>query len=224
MIDERLKLELIKKYPYEKVYVIPFEQTKSIKDRFNPFTAKYTYNNFNRMFSNGLFVPRYDAEYNDTMSQLIPYVVVFNKNKNKIYISYRIAGDSRLRFSYSLGYGGHINPIDIKTGLSLCESSANRELNEELILKNSFQKYPIGTVRDLSSDTREHVGIVYCIIVEDIQVREKDTLEGQWFSLNQLVEHYYDFESWGRYIIDYLFVTYKKYSSLNTLFNGKGCK
>ena len=61
----------------------------------------------------GFFIPRYDAEYNDAMQQIIPYTIILNKNESKMYVSYRIDGDPRLNNVYSLGFGGHINIEDI---------------------------------------------------------------------------------------------------------------
>lgn len=201
MVDIFKKNQLKRKYGNEQVLVIPTQDVQSVDSGFVPLIDKDTES---RIWSSQHFVYRYDAEYNFAITQIIPYVIVTNAQENKLYVAERISGEERLRKTFQLGCGGHINPCDF------CQdtigAAAEREMNEELIItvdENGLKRF--GIVRDLDSSTKEHLGIVYLVHSDDVNIREKNTLRGQWMDMSSLVLNYERFESWARFIIDYLF-------------------
>ena len=205
MLDAGLKAALKKKYGDEQVLVVPYSSTAKIHDKFCVTTVKKIEN----ILADRRFVLRADAEYNQAWVQPIPYIVVINKNANKVYVTNRIAGEERLKDTLSLGAGGHINPVDTIGAInswSVSLNAANRELNEELSLrfiKGTDLEY-VGTVRDFMSTTSEHLGIVYIAKVSSAKVKEKDNLCGSWMNFVDLVNNYHKFESWARHIIDHM--------------------
>lgn len=208
MIDETLRLKLQKKYGTEQVYVIPFIRGIKVPDK---YSAPCLLSDVTKL--DGFFSFRYDAEYNMTLLQVIPYILVLNKHHDRIYVTERIAGEERLQGKLSLGCGGHINPCD--TG-NLIMNAAKRELNEELNIvqtKNTDLK-TIGTVRDIRSKTSDHIGLVMIATASRVSVKEKNKMRGFWFDFNALILNYNKFESWARHIIDAMFMQGGKINSL----------
>lgn len=204
-VDPFTKAKLQKKYPDEQVYVVPHSKGNVIPDGYTPvqLSEKEVLKAMSSWQQGGRFVMRYDAEGNSALLQLIPYTLILNADRTKIFVAKRTAGDSRLVSKFSLGFGGHINPCD---SLYVVLSAATRELGEELNLtRNTMPKF-IGYVRDIKSDTNEHFGFVFVLQAGSVTVREKDNMEGMWMDLDDLVDHYYHFESWSKFLIDYLFV------------------
>lgn len=201
------KYKLKQKYGTEQVYVVQSLDVLDVPDRF----FKTTQENLD-WIKRGSFVFRYDAEYNTLFQQVIPYVVLTDSKMEQFYISERISGEERLIGSYSIGFGGHINPCDGYR--DVIENCIERELNEEVSAK--FIKEPLqllGTVRDLFSTTNDHIGIVYLKRVSNkskIKIKEKDKLKGKWMNIDDLYRLYGNFESWGRYIIDHLYQKHKE--------------
>lgn len=203
MIDSNItKLQLKEKYGDEQVFAVPFSITKNIKDKFNP--AKDSIGSLSKWDGLGQFIARYDAEYNFALQQLIPYVVILNKTGTKFYVARRKSGEERLKNSYSIGFGGHINPCD--GSAKVVEKAMYRELNEEVSLELiSGSTEFIGHIRDLNSSTKDHLGFVFTVRAKNVKIKEKDSLEGKWMSFEQLYQNYYDFEGWAKYIIDFYY-------------------
>lgn len=202
-------------YKNEKVFVVPFSKVRMFSDKFSMRISSNTnqyIKYFNEIETGGLFVSRNDAEGNVSIQQLIPYTIIFNKDMSKLYTAYRKKGDSRLNNVYSLGFGGHINPIDSSgKDKSLIINAAIRELKEEVSIKTIYKLNYLGTVRDLQSETKEHLGFVFAITTNNrVSIKEKDKMKGSWMDIKELYDKYYKFESWSRYIIDYLFVLSKQ--------------
>ncbi len=220
MLNAQRQQELRLQYQNEKVLVVPFSAASNIEDKFTTVTAKQRtqrklLETFLKWESEGQYIPRYEAEYNDTVLQLIPYTIIFNPEMDKVYVSYRKEGDSRLTSKYSLGFGGHINPEDAGDAIL---NAANRELNEEVRIKTkSKRKQFLGYIRDMTSSTKEHLGFVFAMTATSVHIKERKALKGKWMDMQQLVENYYLFENWARYIIDYLLEMQKKNDSLNNL-------
>lgn len=205
MINNVLKHHLKTQYGEEQVFVVPYNYTINIPNGFNVLDtrAKDLIRSYE---STGIFMKRYDAEYNTSVQQIIPYTLIFSQYKSdKIYVAKRLAGDNRLIDTYSLGFGGHINPEDKPHCIT---NAAIRELNEEVDIKYPTRKVKpklVGTARDLVSETKEHLGFIFAVKASGVKIREKDKLKGKWLDIFELVDKYYFFESWSRFIIDELF-------------------
>ena len=201
------RIALKQKYGDEQILVVPTPIVRGVPDGFKltPAVLNTTYARFNY---------RYLVEHNYDLTQIVVYVLVFNESEDKLYITKRLGGEERLQGLLSIGAGGHINTGDI--GKNIVDHAASRELNEELrvrLVENTSVKQ-IGTIRDLNSNTRDHLGLVYRVKADKVSIREKENLSGQWMDINQLKENYDKFESWGRLILDTLFKIYKKEGKL----------
>lgn len=198
MTKEVNRLELKKKYGDEQVFVVPYQVISQVNDKFTK--EKNTKDVWNKYNSKGTFILRYEAEYNPSFQQIIPYFFIFNKDKDKVYIAERLKGDARLSHMLSLGFGGHINPCD--GHIDIISNALNREMNEELnIVPLSDFEY-CGTIRDISSETNDHFGLIFSIIADEVSIKETDTLEGKWMTIPELIENYHKFENWSKFIID----------------------
>lgn len=158
------------------------------------------------------YLEKHKAEGNIMYVQLVAYVIVINPKSGKIFIARRISGDNRLVDKVSIGFGGHVNSEDYDI-INRCDFNdpvdhcAHRELREELSVKNkNLDLKPIGFVRDLASDTSEHLGVVYYLLTGSASVKEKDNMEGKWVDYDTFKEnYYYELESWSKAIFDYIY-------------------
>lgn len=205
VLDAALKKQLKEKYSDEQVLVVPTQSVTWLGDKFTK-ADKNEYLVLTDMQLNGKYILRSSSEYNSAFQQIIPYCVVLNKDKTKFFINERKAGESRLVSMLSLGYGGHINPSDGRQNAIL--NGLSRELNEELSLPKHSKPKHIGYTRDLTSELTDHIGIIYELSVDDMRytkVKEPEKMDGRWVSLDDLIDNYYLFEGWSRYLIDYYF-------------------
>lgn len=197
--------ELKNKYKDEKVFIVPFDSVKHIEDKFT--SSDRCMKNLSKYDVLGTYALRYDVEYNPSFQQLIPYTVIYSPQRDQYYVARRIGGDARLENSLSLGFGGHINPCDGNN--NVIHNALKRELEEEVDIKTySKDNSPImylGNIRDLTSETSDHLGFVFQINVKTASIKEKDKLKGLWMSKKELIDSYFEFESWSKLIIDHLY-------------------
>ena len=202
MLKKIQTAKLREKYGTEQVFVVPYLDVINVPDRF----SKVAKDNL-EWTKKGKYVFRYDAEYNIFFQQIIPYVVLADRKKERFYISKRISGEERLINKLSIGFGGHINPCDGYH--DPLENCIMRELGEEVSAKYIQEPLSLlGTVRDMSSSTNDHIGIVFLKRISNkttIKILEQDKLKGQWMTMEDLYNNYGSFESWGKYIIDFLY-------------------
>ena len=204
MIDKNF---LKNKYKDEKVLVTLRTAVSIIPDG---FTQGKEYNGIFETANK--FIYRFDAEYNPAVVQLIPYTLVTNTTEDKLFVTKRIAGEERLQQQLSLGSGGHVNPEDFGSDTLL--TAAIRELKEELEISLKEKPIRYGTVRDLNSTTDDHLGLVFVVHSDDVQVKEKDILVGQWLDMPGIVDNFYKLESWAKLIADHLFLNNEKTGKL----------
>ena len=182
----------------EKVLVVPYNKLSFIEDRFT-----YMDNiDLERFSSLGSFVDRNIVEGHKELQQIIGYILIFNKDMDKLYINKRIDGEKRLLNKVSIAVGGHINDTD--EGLNRIFNGAIRELHEEVELTNAEKFRSIGFIRDIDSITNDHLGIVFAVTADDAKIIEKESLKGQWMKINDIANYYSKLENWSKYILDYL--------------------
>ena len=202
---------LLKKYGTESVLVVPSLVVQDIPDRFTPSEDFFRIGMLEKM---GRYILRADAEGHPEFQQLIPYVIVSNKKKDRWLAARRIKGDSRLQGQWSLGFGGHVDLVDTAEGVSPVMAALQRELDEELKIVPLAAQEPsrfLGFIRDAGSATSDHLGFLFSVQVnEKTSIKEKDTLEGKWLSIDELIKMYPLFEGWSRYAIDYILQNQKK--------------
>ena len=192
--------QLIAKYGEEKIFTVPYSKVEFIPDGFTPI--KHDIRIWGQFDAIGSFVYRYDAEGQPYMQQIIPYILILDESGQKVFTTKRVAGDSRLIDKLSIACGGHIDKCD--EGKEVLFKAAVRELFEEVQADILKPLEIIGYVRDLTSNTSDHTGVVILAhATGDVKIKEKDNLIGEWMDLNQLIANYEKLEGWSKYIVDH---------------------
>jgi predicted NUDIX family phosphoesterase len=113
------------------------------------------------------FMLRNEAENNPKFKQLIPYVLI---RRGGDYLRYQrggTSGEKRLMARYSIGVGGHINPIDSTSTNHVRETyfkALKRELSEEVDLDIDSLPPVIGLINDDSDEVGQvHLGCVHLL-------------------------------------------------------------
>ena len=188
------KEQLKQKYGDEKVLCIPrwyYETACNIHNTNN--ALEYAIAN------TGYFDYRYEVEMDESVLQVIPYVVL--THEDKYFVTKRLGGDERLKGMVAF-LGGHINPCDaVKSIISKSKiapyttmyNGLKRELLEETTLKakSITGDYLKDVFVDNSSQvSRCHVCqlVIVDVDTDDIKIREVEKLEGDWVTLEQLNE------------------------------------
>ena len=97
-----------------------------------------------------------------------------------------------------------ININEEDEGIDKIFNCAKRELNEELNIEYNISYKFLGFIRDISSNTNDHTGIVLYVTADNVSVKEKDSLIGKWMTINEIADNYNKLENWSKYLIDYL--------------------
>ena len=184
-----------------------FEETGTFVG-FRPYDEKY----YKKILSGVRYVLRDDAESSDAWKQLIPYILVHKGTKHLVMKRLPRSGEKRLHNAYTFGVGGHINPIDSTSaaeGNDVIERGMNRELNEEVWIKDLKNIKPVGFIYDVEQDvSRHHLGIVYDAEIgsEQLEVLEPEKLEAILVDRTELGNYINGKENWAE-------IAYKEYIS-----------
>jgi predicted NUDIX family phosphoesterase len=160
-----------------------------------------------------VMVPRDQCETDESLLQLIPYVVVRNKAGEFLCYERGAGGDeSRLHAKLSIGLGGHIDrpPAEGEHLYSLVGDEATRELHEEAgILPDAGDiGYTGAAIYDDSDPVgRVHLGLLCEYVTDaDPMVREADTVMNfRWASLHELLHENSvgRLENWSRLVLQH---------------------
>lgn len=163
----------------------------------------------------------FNAEINSGFKQIIPYCVIRRGNEYFTYKRLSGGGETRLFDKYSIGVGGHMNDVEqlvydsveVSFGLIL-DDNISREIQEELTIETeglySNQVEIFGVLNDESDSVGSvHFGIVIIIDLDEdtaVEVNEKEQLEGEWMTLEQLLEAetFNKLENWSKITVDAL--------------------
>lgn len=107
------------------------------------------------------------CEFDESLQQLIPYIVVWDGGYNVLCYQRKGGGEKRLDAKLSIGFGGHVNDGD-----ETFAAGVNRELNEEVYSLRGYHlqpencpfllRGPIGFIRETESAVgRVHAGVLY---------------------------------------------------------------
>ncbi|MBF0390964.1 MAG: NUDIX domain-containing protein [Desulfamplus sp.] len=164
---------------------------------FNITDSKTTGCNYN-------WVERPIAEKDSSFKQIIPYIIIQADNGKLTAIYRRKGSESRLHGLWSIGIGGHINPLDSQT----CEhktdfkkilySGMTREFNEEIIVSPKrpfikefiFTPHFLGIINeDLTDVGKVHFGVVFKIDVDfkDDLIAREELVDFQWVKTEELL-------------------------------------
>ncbi|PNX50164.1 MAG: hypothetical protein BV456_07565 [Thermoplasmata archaeon M8B2D] len=164
-----------------------------------------TFSNIFNIFENYTgFMRRDIAETDNKYKQLIPYVVFRCGCEYFVYKRGEESGEKRLVGNYSLGIGGHINPID-GFGYGAYLRAVKREIFEEIIINDWDLKEPIAIINDDSTPVGEvHVGIVHLCTIKHTRIKHKEQqiANANFIHFDKIVEMKYKFENWSQLFIN----------------------
>ncbi len=116
------------------------------------------------------FKERNSVEKNPDYKQIIPYIMILTKDLKNIAVYKRKGSEKRLHDLWSVGIGGHINPVDAEEDPNDPEKTIiagmQRELDEELIKISSGDKPQFtGIINEETTDVGSvHIGIVFTML------------------------------------------------------------
>ncbi|MBV9525323.1 MAG: hypothetical protein JOZ46_05855 [Candidatus Dormibacteraeota bacterium] len=150
--------------------------------------------------------PRSEVEDDPSLQQIIPYCVVHHPHDDTYLITRRLrrSSERRLHHLYSLGIGGHVNPIDGESGDPVI-GGLRREWEEEIRCPSPATARLVAALNDDSSPvSKVHLGLVFLVepTLGFVDVREVDKLEGEALSLKAMRRHYLSMESWSQLVFD----------------------
>lgn len=149
----------------------------------------------------GHYLERAAAETDPTFKQLIPYVVV--RDRDAVFLMHRTdaGGDRRLHGKASIGVGGHLNPVD--EGEDALLAGLRREWDEELDAPWEPSFRLVGLLNDDSNPVGAvHLGVVFSVDADGgpVRVREDDKLVGSFADRDAVVASWGRLETWSRLV------------------------
>ena len=156
------------------------------------------------------FVFRQPAEEDPSLKQIIPYVMIHHKDQYFRYKRTRRGEEERLHTKYSIGVGGHINPLDkfdlFAATKPIIEMAMEREVAEEVIIDTTYTTTCVGLLNDDSNDVgKVHFGIVYELDVDEaeVEIRERGSFtQGSFVNADDLRSDFGLFETWSQILIE----------------------
>jgi predicted NUDIX family phosphoesterase len=150
----------------------------------------------------GSYGPRSEMEQDPSWKQVIPYLVVRDRERYFLMRRTRAGGEARLHDRYSIGVGGHLNPGDggLDRGLA-------REWAEELDAAFVPPFRLIGLLNDDTTDVgRVHLGVVYVADAggRPVAIRETDKLTGEFVEPGAVAAVADLLEGWSRIVFEAL--------------------
>ncbi len=156
--------------------------------------------------------PRPHLEEDENFKQIIPYIILSYQDKIAVYQRTKKGGESRLHNSHSIGFGGHIDAFDLayddQGSINLdqtIETSAQREIDEELVISSITNKSPLGYIIDNSNPVgRVHIGVVerWELSTDGIRSNEDEIKVLGLYPINKLKAMSTNMENWSEHIIN----------------------
>lgn len=220
--ERKLRQQLKEKYRDEKVLVVDAKYVNDLLDGREGLllmSRNTVYDILKRLLTKAFFMSRYLAEFNPEVRQIVPYCAV--TYKTQVFTYSRISGgEERLTNKCSIGFGGHINPVDSHDPHSLDPvivlNAAMRELQEELYGMNVVYEvdyigmlhYKTGGVED------DHLGIAMQVVTMydyNVRIKETDKLQGMWRDFRSVTSERDNMEVWSKALYDALDVVKMRY-------------
>lgn len=212
IVDETLKV--LSEFLDESTGIVPASAVKvSLPDSGFVSDAKTISGFIESVRENKMFVPRSKAEQNANFLQPIPCAIL--RYDKKILVLKRKKPGHALHDTYAVWAGGHI--IEADDGPDILLNTLNRELTEELFIKEAFElnRSPIGLIRT-NEDARasRHIAVLYEIILKSADValalNQKEfrstrgtSMSGKLVEISELRDIYDEMGDWSRFIVDH---------------------
>ncbi len=153
----------------------------------------------------GTFRSRPEAESDPSWKQVIPYVVLRDDDRVFLMRRTRAGGDARLHDRYSIGIGGHVNPVDIDV-----EGGLRREWAEEIDSDFVPDFEPLAMLNDDGNAVGAvHLGLVYVAQAHGrpVAIREHDKLVGSFVPWSDVASVSSALETWSQLLFEFLNAT-----------------
>ncbi|ARK11903.1 hypothetical protein A6C57_17070 [Fibrella sp. ES10-3-2-2] len=155
--------------------------------------------------SNCVSVNRSDAETDESLKQIIPYILISHNGNYFLSRRKNTQAEVRLHNKMSLGFGGHINPIDSSYEIDIIVGGLVREIREEVSIGEFETPRLLGFINDdISEVGRVHLGLLFEIhsCSDNVEIIEKDKMDGAWASISEITSNYENLESWSKIAFD----------------------
>lgn len=163
---------------------------------------------YKQILSGVRYVDRDQAEKDTTLKQIIPYVIIHNKNDYLVMQRLPRSGEKRLHNAYTFGVGGHINPADSSAdteGSDVIERGMMRELNEEVWVEDLRNIRLVGFIYDEKEEvSRHHLGLVYVAETgaSEVKCLEPEKLKPFFVKKEDLPKYIDGRENWAELVYE----------------------
>ncbi len=189
-------------------------QTRSLPVHFPVHVGREVLPIFNRFYNlPALLADRRTCETDETLRQLLPYVVVQDQASRVFLYSRGGSGDEdRLHAKLSIGVGGHVDGMPGELGLAqYLDREAMREIKEEIgVFPLAAPYFSALLVDNTNAVGRVHLGILGACRIEDSNaiVQEEGCIEnGRWVTKEELMapEVFNRLENWSQMAAIHMF-------------------
>ena len=143
--------------------------------------------------------------------QIIPYIVVRNQEGKILTYSRGKGAEDRLHSFRSIGFGGHIDYVDVfnhpNNLIYAIQVGADREIAEELNADgNIFLNIkPDNIIIDYTNEVgKVHVGVLFDITLNEVDANTDEISDAMWLSLDEIKQSSSKYENWSRLVINYI--------------------
>lgn len=155
------------------------------------------------------YLDRDIAEASPQYKQIIPYAIFRCKGKILAYSRTSKGGEARLHDKWSLGIGGHINPVDgLADSMQTYMAGVEREIREEITFSGSASQRLYAVINDDNDEVGTvHLGIVHLFELDndDAAPLEKKLDNLGFRTLDELSGPLYPkLETWSAMCVDAL--------------------
>lgn len=154
------------------------------------------------------FMDREEAEYDNTVKQIIPYVVIRQAGKYFLLRRLKKQTEARLHDKLSLGVGGHINPSE-EDAEDVLEAGLLRELTEEVSVETVRSLSCVGFLNENNGGVSDyHAALVYLLEAEgQVSVQETEKMSGSWAEVTELQNLLDRLETWSKIVVEQVILT-----------------
>lgn len=154
--------------------------------------------------NNHTFMKRSVAETDESVKQLIVYVILACDDQVFKYRRGKLLAEKRLLGEYSIGIGGHVSIDDPQMFGTQYEDAMQRELQEEVQIHGPYQISTVGLINDDSNEVgRVHLGVVHVAFLDRPSVTSKEMSinEAGFATPEYLLKNKAKFENWSQICI-----------------------
>lgn len=148
------------------------------------------------------FVPRFKAEQDESLKQLIPYFIITHGDRIWCYVRGKKSGEERLVAKGSIGIGGHINHGDMDLlETDIYGRASVRELEEEVVVPPGYTQRVVALLNDdLTPVGRVHLGVIHILRSPSPDVRKREGIitESGFKTRDELKAMYDRLETWSQ--------------------------